>query len=313
MSRQDAIRHGILNIDKPLGLTSHDVIVRVRRASRQNQVGHAGTLDPLATGVLVVCLGRATRVSEYLMGSSKTYRATITLGISTTTHDAEGEIVAQRPVDVSRAEVEQALAQFVGTIEQVPPMHSAVKQGGKKLYKLARRGITVERKPKQVEIFTLDVLDWTPPHLDIQVRCGPGTYIRALARDLGGLLGCGAYLSALRRTQSGQFGIDDAASLAQIEAAFAEGQIARWLYGLDAAFADLPEIHLDGETAYRLAMGQSFISRPGELSGMYARAYGPGRQFVALIGRCEPTHSWKPIKVFVKPDEIKPCVDELCM
>lgn len=305
MSRQEATLHGILNIDKPAGLTSHDVIVRVRQASKQHQVGHAGTLDPLATGVLVVCLGQATRVSEYLMRSPKTYRATIHLGISTTTHDAEGEIVATRPVNLSQTEVEQALARFVGTIEQIPPMHSAVKQDGKKLYKLARRGITVERQPRQVEVFALTLLDWSPPRARVEIRCGPGTYIRALARDLGDALGCGAYLAELRRTQSGRFTVDQAASLAQIEAAFAQGQLDRWLYGLDTAFAEHPEIRLDAETAYRLALGQSIPFSTIDLDARYARAYGPERQFIALVGRSSPERPWKPIKVFVRPEEIK--------
>ncbi len=300
---------GIANIDKPPGLTSHDVVVRVRKMSGQRQAGHAGTLDPLATGVLVVCLGRATRVSEYLMASPKTYRATIHLGVSTTTHDAEGEIVAQNPVDVTRTEFEQALGAFAGRIEQVPPMHSAIKQRGQSLFKLARRGITVERAPRTVEIFALNLLDWTPPMVHIEVRCGPGTYIRALARDLGRSLGCGAHLAALRRTQSGRFSIADAVSLEQLAADFAGGKPGRWLHGIDAAFAGLPEIHLDGPTAYRLARGQ-FIDVPLlHPTDTRACAYGPERRFIALVEQTQPERGWKPVKVFVQPDEVAPQTD----
>ncbi|MBN1936153.1 MAG: tRNA pseudouridine(55) synthase TruB [Anaerolineae bacterium] len=301
--------HGIVNIDKPLDLTSHDVVVQVRRMSRQHQVGHAGTLDPLATGVLLVCLGQATRVSEYLMGSPKTYRAAIHLGVSTTTHDAEGEIVAQSPVETTRAGFEQALGLFVGRIEQVPPMHSAIKQKGRKLYKLAHRGITVERAPRPVEIFALALLDWMPPIARVEVRCGPGTYIRALARDLGQALGCGAHLSGLRRTQSGQFSADNAVSIERLEAAFAESSFDRWLHGIDAAFADLPEIHLDGPTAYRLALGQFIDAPSSHPTETRARAYGPERRFIALIERTQPEQGWKPVKVFVSPDEMAPNVD----
>lgn len=309
MSKSPDSINGIINIDKPLGLTSHDVVAQVRRMSRQHQVGHAGTLDPLATGVLLVCLGQATRVSEYLMKSPKTYQAAIHLGVSTTTHDTEGEIVAQTPVKVTHAEIEHALRSFVGCIEQVPPMHSAIKQAGRKLYKLARRGVTIERAPRKVEIFALDLIDWSPPLVHVEVRCGSGTYIRALARDLGQTLGCGAHLAALQRTQSGQFSADEAVSIERLEAAFAKGELDCWLHGIDAAFAGLPEIRLDGPTAYRLALGQSVDVPLTDIAGMRARAYGPERRFIALVERTQPEQRWKPVKVFVNPDEIAPNMD----
>jgi len=176
---------GILNLDKPAGMTSHDVVVHVRRLLGVRKVGHAGTLDPMATGVLLICLGQATRVAEYLMRSDKVYRAEIRLGVATDTHDAEGKVIKTTQVTVGEGEVREALASFVGQIEQVPPMYSALKRQGVPLYKLARRGIVVERKPRTVKIHQIKLLDWSPPLVTIEVTCSPGTYIRALARDLG--------------------------------------------------------------------------------------------------------------------------------
>ncbi len=188
------MRDGILIIDKPSGLTSHDVVNRVRRATKIRQVGHAGTLDPMATGVLVVCLGQATRVSEYLLGHDKAYRATIRLGIETNTYDADGEIVATHDVNVDRAEVERALAQFVGEIQQVPPMYSAIKRDGQKLYELARQGIEIERAARSVIIHSIELRDYQAPDATIDVRCSAGTYIRSIAHDLGAALGTGGHL-----------------------------------------------------------------------------------------------------------------------
>ncbi|MCD6519847.1 MAG: tRNA pseudouridine(55) synthase TruB, partial [Anaerolineae bacterium] len=177
---------GILNIDKPKGLTSHDVVDRVRRLAKQRRVGHAGTLDPLATGVLILCLGGATRIVEYLSESPKAYRATIRFGLVTDTWDLEGKVIEEREWQgLSLAEIQQVLSQFQGTIEQVPPMYSALKHQGKPLYKLARQGITVARKPRRVEIYRLSILDWRPPELVLEVECSKGTYIRSLAYELG--------------------------------------------------------------------------------------------------------------------------------
>lgn len=293
---------GILNVDKPLGLTSHDVVAQLRRIAGQRRVGHAGTLDPLATGVLLVCLGQATRVSQYLMNSAKTYQATIHLGISTTTLDAEGSITSENPVSVTRRQLEAALGQFVGHVSQVPPMYSAIKKDGKRLYTLARQGLDVERPPRQVDIYALHLTAWTPPLIHIVVECGPGTYVRALARDIGAACGCGAHLAALRRTKSGRFTIERAATLEQIEESFASGTAQAWLYPLDAALAHLPSIHLDERAAYKLALGQS-IDVSGA-SGTDARAYGPGNRLVALVKRERQAANWRPVKVFVKPDTI---------
>jgi len=290
---------GILNIDKPLGLTSHDVVVKVRQLAKQRKVGHAGTLDPLATGVLLVCLGRATRVTEYLMNSPKTYLATVHLGISTTTHDKEGEIVNRCPVDVTQAQIETALQTFMGHIRQIPPMHSAIKIKGKKLYKLARQGITIERPPREVRIDALQIQGWSSPLLDIKVQCGPGTYIRALARDLGQVLGCGAHLCALRRTQSGQFLAQQATTLAELEQTFAKGTIADLLYPLDVALYRLPAFQLDAAAMHQLIMGQPVHILAADTESPQARAYGPDGQFIALIDHDQKSGNWKPRKVFI--------------
>ncbi|HEX5691816.1 MAG TPA: tRNA pseudouridine(55) synthase TruB, partial [Roseiflexaceae bacterium] len=212
--------HGFLNIDKPAGPTSHDVVARVRRIARQKRVGHAGTLDPAATGVLVVGLGQATRLIEYVQdATSKRYHSVVFLGATTTTDDAEGEIIARAPLPALDSQaIEAALAAFRGTILQVPPMFSALHHEGRRLHELARAGQIVERAARPVTIEQLHLLDWSPPLLTLDVVCGKGTYIRSLARDVGEALGCGGYLQALRRTAVGTFTVADAVSLETLEA-----------------------------------------------------------------------------------------------
>ncbi|MBN1639889.1 MAG: tRNA pseudouridine(55) synthase TruB [Anaerolineae bacterium] len=295
---------GILNVDKPPGMTSHDVVAAVRRIARQRKVGHAGTLDPLATGVLLVCLGRATRVAEYLMRSPKTYRAEIRLGVTTTTDDAEGEVMARCQVALSRAQVEEVLQGFEGRIAQVPPRYSAIKRQGERMYALARRGIEVDPPARDVDVYALRLVGWAPPLCAIEVRCGPGTYIRALARDVGTALGCGAHLASLRRTSSGVFAASDAASLEAIEDAFQAGREAQILHPLDAALSDLPALQLGAQEARRVAMGQQVDGAPLAADPELARAYAPNGQFVAVLQRAPRTGGWRPSKVFVRPEEI---------
>jgi tRNA pseudouridine55 synthase len=328
---------GILNVDKPLEWTSHQVVAAVRKWSRQRRIGHAGTLDPLATGVLLLCMGKATRVSPYLMASTKVYRTTLRLGLSTTTHDAEGEVVAQCEADVSREQFESVLPRFLGQIDQVPPVYSAVKRQGKRLYEYARQGVEVQVPPRTVEIHSLSTVDWTPPQVTLDVACGPGTYVRALARDLGRALGCGASLVDLRRTQSGQFRAEQAVPLSAIEQAYASASanaaaeagdgvralIRAHLHSLDLAFAHLPSLILDADKARLLTMGQGVEAETQETRGLglvpadghsrtyddarthdYARAYGPGKQFLALVAWHEDTNRWHPRKVFTQPSEL---------
>jgi tRNA pseudouridine55 synthase len=291
---------GILNVNKPRGLTSHDVVERVRLLSGERRVGHAGTLDPIATGVLLVCLGKATRVTEYLMSSEKVYLAEIRLGITTETNDAEGRVKRIAPeVGVSLEEVEEALSDFIGKIEQVPPMYSAIKRKGTPLYKLARRGITVEREPRLVEIYDIKVIEWSPPLLTIEVTCSPGTYIRALARDLGERLGCGGHLAGLVRTRSGRFSLEDSLSLASLEEASALGRFSEVLLPLDEALLDFPAVKLDLEAEWRVIHGQSvkINSIPGKSD--ICRAYSNNGDFIAILSYEGETGLWRPKKVFI--------------
>jgi tRNA pseudouridine55 synthase len=305
---------GILNVDKPAGMTSHDVVDRVRQMSGQRRVGHAGTLDPLATGVLIVCLGQATRVAEYLMVSDKVYRAQIRLGVSTDTHDAEGEVTTTAEADVGQEELGKALVSFVGSIQQVPPMYSALKHEGTPLYKLARQGITVERAPRSVQIHDIELLDWNPPLLTIRVKCSPGTYIRALARDLGQKLGCGAHLQSLTRLASGHFTLEEAVSLDELAEAFAQGNWQEFIHPLDEALLDFEPMVVDAQTEQRIRHGQQVQAPPlpppqagGERREALHRAYSQTGELIAILRHDPQTGLWQPKKVFkLKAQSSKP-------
>jgi tRNA pseudouridine55 synthase len=268
---------GILNIAKPAGMTSHDVVDRVRRLSGQRRVGHAGTLDPSATGVLVVCLGQATRVAEYLMASDKVYQAEIRLGVSTDTHDAEGEVTATAEVKVREEEIHHALAAFVGPIQQVPPM------------------------PRPVTIHSIELLDWNPPLLIIRVKCSPGTYIRALARDLGQELGCGAHLQSLTRLASGHFPLEKAVSLDELTEAFAQGNWQKFLHPLDEALLDFEPMAVDAQTEVRIRHGQQVQSPATCKTGELRRAYSEKGELIAILRHDPQTGLWQPKKVFAAP------------
>ncbi len=305
---------GILNLNKPRGLSSHGVVERVRSLTGVRRVGHAGTLDPLATGVLVICVGRpATRVSQYLMDEKKVYTARVRLGVTTTTYDAEGEVVTQASVDVDRAQVEDALNHFRGQITQLPPMYSAVKHHGKPLYRLARRGIEVERDPRPVEIYRLELTGWTPPTCRLEMTCSPGTYVRVLAHDLGQRLGCGAHVITLSRLASGPFRLEDSITLAALAQVVAEGRWPRLLLAVDQALADrFPAIYVTGEQAVRLCSGQMIAvddvpNGPDPQEAEIVRAYGPGETFVALASYDPQADSWRPRKVLF-PQRLD-CID----
>ncbi len=297
---------GLLNVDKPPGATSHDVVDAIRRVSGQRKVGHAGTLDPLATGVLLVCLGQATRVSEYLMAGPKRYRATIVLGTTTDTYDADGRAVTRGGrTDFQREEIEEALQQFVGRIEQVPPMYSAIKRNGQPLYRLAREGETVDRPPRPVEVREFTLVDWTSPILIAEVDCSPGTYVRSLAHDLGQQLGSGAHLAALVRLRSGRFSLEQAASLERLEEAFKHGQEYQFLIPMDEALLDWPAMLVNADEARRIAQGQAIdgdASASCDGSGL-CRAYSLNGEFLAIMERLKTSQSWRPKKVFVKQSQ----------
>ena len=283
---------GILNIDKPAGITSHDVVYRVRRITGIRRVGHAGTLDPLATGVLVLAAGRATRLLEYIVGRPKTYWAQLHLGRTTTTYDAEGEIITEQPVTVSAAEFQAALNPFRGDIAQIPPMYSAIKREGKPLYELARQGIEVERPPRPVTIYTLELLHWSPPLVELSITCSAGTYIRSLAYDIGAALGCGAYLAGLRRTAVGDFTVDDALNLETLTA----NNWTTFLLPADSAVAHLPRLDVDVETAGRLSNGQRIPRTPEHPAADLVRVYNPAGEFTGLVTARE--NQWQPRKMW---------------
>lgn len=245
--------NGILLIDKPPGMTSHDVVRRVRRLLRTRRVGHTGTLDPLATGVLPVAVGEATRIVQFLMEGDKTYRAVLKLGATTTTQDAEGEVLEHRPVEGVTADAIVAAARsFEGVIRQLPPMYSALKKDGVPLYQLARQGIEVERELREVRIDRLQILDVQLPLVTIEVDCSKGTYVRTLCHDLGRALGPGAHLVTLRRTRSGSFTESDCVTLEQLEA----GDLVEPPYlSISAALRGMPALEIDAAATRRLADG----------------------------------------------------------
>ena len=264
--------HGVFLLDKPLGLSSNDAMQKLKRMLRAEKAGHTGTLDPLATGLLPICLGAATKFSQLNLEADKAYVATLKLGEKTSTGDREGEVIATRPVDFDAAKLANALQSLRGEIDQVPPMHSALKVDGKALYQLAREGKEVERQPRRVSIHALDLLSQTGDTMQIAVRCSKGTYIRTLAEDLGELLGCGAHLSALRRTASGPLSLERALTLEQLEAMSDEERLQR-LLPPDLLLADCPEIRLPAIEAGKLLAGMR--RRTAHAPAERVRAFGP--------------------------------------
>jgi tRNA pseudouridine55 synthase len=290
---------GILLLDKPSGPTSHDLVQIIRRGTGEKRVGHAGTLDPLATGLLVMCLGPATRLSEYLMGHDKRYQARVRFGQSTTTYDAAGAIVTESADRPSREAVEEALVKFRGPIQQRPPAYSAIKHEGQRAYALARRGEAVELPPRPVEIYSLELRDWSPPECALDVVCSAGTYIRSLAHDLGQTLGCGAHLRALRRTASGNFHVNEAVTLDELQRAFSAADWRRYLRRADSALADWPEVGLSAEAAARIQQGQAIPLE--EYADEWARAYNPAGEFIAILHADSMAQVWRPHKVLLLP------------
>lgn len=289
---------GVLVVDKPAGVTSHDVVARVRRAlgagrRRGPKVGHAGTLDPAATGVLVVAFGKATRLVPWLLASTKTYDARLRLGVTTTTLDAEGEVVAEEDAShLDEPTVCDALGAFVGEVWQVPPMVSAVRVGGERLHELARRGESVEREPRRVRVDALVLEEFVPgPRAEVAflVTCSAGTYVRTLAADVGDRLGVGAHLIALRRVGSGRFDLGQAHALEEVEAALSQGRAGELLLSMADAVADYPARRLDAAEAVALRHGKPLA--PSGAEGPVA-AVGPEGELVAMVadrdGRARP-------------------------
>ena len=288
---------GVLVVDKPIGLTSHDVVQIIRRGTGIRRAGHTGTLDPRASGVLVVLVGPAVRLSEYVSASDKRYQATIRLGSSTDTYDSEGEITGTGSVeDITEEQFEEILQSFVGEIEQVPPPYSAVKVKGRKAYEMARKGEDVELEPRTINVYSLEVLEWALPEVVIDVYCSSGTYVRSLANDLGKQLGTGAHLIGLRRTKSGRFTLRDAVPLRRLKEAFDAGDWYKYLIPAADALGDWPAVELDGEEVELVRHGHRIEAEPG--SRGWARGISQQGDLVALLEYDVELDEWQPRKVF---------------
>jgi len=287
---------GFIIVDKPVGPTSHNIVTIVRHGTGVRKVGHAGTLDPRASGVLVLCLGPATRLSEYLSTSSKRYQAVVRFGAATETYDAEGPVVQQTEAVPTLEEIQAVLPEFRGEIEQVPPPFSAIKVRGKKAYELARAGQEVQLEPRVVTIHLLGVLEYRSPDLLLDIECTAGTYIRSLAHDLGARVSTGAYLANLRRTRAGPFSLEDAVPLPKLEVGFLTNKWKRYLQPAAKALPDLPMVKVEGDNLERIRFGQRIPAEPGS-SGM-ARAIGPDGELVAVLEVVEEGKEWHLRKVF---------------
>ncbi len=301
MQSKDAIS-GVLVIDKPTGMTSHDVVNVVRRGTDIRRAGHTGTLDPRASGVLVVLVGPAVRLSEYISASDKRYQAIIRMGTATDTYDAEGAFTREEvPVDVTEEQFEAELKKFEGEVEQTPPAYSAVKVNGRKAYEMARKGEEVELPPRMIQVHHLEVLEWATPEVVVDVHCSSGTYIRSLANDLGEVLGCGAYLVGLRRTKNGRFSLRDAVPLRKLKEAFEAGDWYKYLIPAAESLGDWEARILSPDEVETIRHGQRVKAEPGTTAEM-VRGVSEADELVALLKLVEGEDGaleWQPKKVFL--------------
>lgn len=292
---------GVLVVDKPVGMTSHDVVQVIRNGTGLRRAGHTGTLDPRASGVLVVLVGPAVRLSEFVSASDKRYQAIIRLGSSTDTFDADGKFTASSEVvDVTEEKFEEVLKTFVGEIEQTPPPYSAVKVQGRKAYEMARQGEEVELTPRKITVHHLEVLEWAPPEVVIDVHCSSGTYVRSLANDLGTQLGCGAYLVGLRRTKSGRFSLRDATPLRKLQEAFNAGNWYQYLIPAAEALAEWSAVELSPDEVENVRHGHRVKAAPDAKPGL-VRGVSTQGELVALMDLAEGESGepeWQPKKVF---------------
>ena len=296
--------HGMINVYKEKGFTSHDVVAKLRGICKQKKIGHTGTLDPDAVGVLPVCLGCATRLCDMLTDKDKEYVAVLRLGITTDTQDATGKVLAEKEVSVSEEEVRAVIASFEGEQLQIPPMYSALKVNGKKLYELAREGKEIERKARPIVVHEIEILSENMPEFTIRVKCSKGTYIRTICHDIGQKLSCGGVMVSLKRTKVGNFGIEDAYTLSQIEDMAKEGKLCEILLPVEKVFEKLPEIRVKEETMKALLNGnqlrrEDFLSLSEEaLKAEEVRVYGSDGRFYGVYGYQEGRKLFCPIKMF---------------
>jgi tRNA pseudouridine55 synthase len=294
---------GILNINKSTGMTSHDVVAKVRKLLKQRRVGHAGTLDPAASGVLPICAGQATRVAEYLSESGKAYQATIVFGTVTDSYDSEGTVTRTASThDLTLSKIEALLPEFLGEQMQVPPRYSAIKLQGQPAYKRARAGEDMAMEARPITIYRLEVIEWQSPILTLSIECSKGTYIRSLAYDLGEQAGCGAYLGGLIRTRSGPFPLTESITLEQLAEAAAQGTIEQFLHSADKAIEQYPALVLDENMSERVRHGNAF--QVEERLGLVheqslARVYDDKGRFLAIAEWDAERGVWQPTKVFL--------------
>ena len=295
--------NGIFNINKPPGITSAQVVSIVRRLTGARRVGHAGTLDPLAAGVLPICVGPATRVVEYILEQPKVYRAEITLGVTTDTDDAEGRVLATRHLtDIDEPKVRAVLAEFTGRIRQRPPAYSAVKVAGRRAYELSRRGMPVEVEAREVTVYRLDLLEFEPPRLVVEAEVGRGTYVRSLARDIGERLGCGAHLSGLVRLRVGPFRLEDAVTPDTLKGLVEAGRASDILYPPDEPLLEWPAVVVGLETARRLRSGQALPHRGRLPDGLRVRAYTAAGAFLGILKFDRSQRLLRPEKILESED-----------
>ena len=276
---------GVLLLDKPIGVTSNKALQEVKFLYKAAKAGHTGSLDPLATGLLPICFGEATKLSAFLLDADKHYRVRVKLGEATTTADAEGEVVERAdPSGVSEVMVREVLGDFLGEQQQLPPMYSAIKHKGERLYKLARQGLEVEREPRAIHVYSLALLSFQQPEFEIDVHCSKGTYVRTLAEDIGKRLGCGAHVSGLRRTGVGPYGDQSMLTLEQVQSAFSEQRFSDmdgWLLPLESALAGWPEIRLTPDAAFYIQQGQPILVPNAPTSG-WVRLYANKSDFLGV-------------------------------
>jgi tRNA pseudouridine55 synthase len=294
---------GVLLLDKPPGFSSTQALARSKRMLGARKAGHTGTLDPFATGLLPLVFGEATKFSRFLIDATKSYQATLRLGIETSTGDPEGSVISQNPVDVNSAKIDEVLLNLVGFQDQIPPMHSAVRIGGRRLYQLAREGVEVERAARRIEIRELRRVALEGEELVVYVTCTKGTYVRTLAMEIGTALGCGAYLTGLRRTAVGSFRLEDAVTLEELERLGVEGGCSR-LLPVDVLVAGLPRLDCVAASALCFTQGQS-VDCPGALPGAEFALHGPGGRFLG-VGRSEVAGRLAPLRLLATGENAKP-------
>ena len=297
--------NGIINIYKEVGFTSHDVVAKLRGIVKQKKIGHTGTLDPDATGVLPVCLGNATKLCDMLTDKSKEYEACMLLGVTTDTQDMSGKVLENKQVSCTQEEAREAVLSFIGEYDQIPPMYSAIKVNGKKLYELARNGIEIERKPRRVEISHIEILECSLPEIHFRVSCSKGTYIRALCADIGDKLGCGAAMKSLIRTRVGTFVIEEAWKLSEVEKMVAEGKLLEHVIAPDRVFMEYPKVKVKSVFEKALANGNilglnqvTFEKENTLQEGELIRVYNSGDIFTGVYTYMAEEKCLKPYKMF---------------